>query len=105
MPGVFRPVLDQLVRRGGTLSGARHSGDGAFPVIDPHLKTPDALEASNPNGLVPPAVRALKNRFPDSGMITDIALDPYTSHGQDGLIDASGYVFNDETVAVLARQA
>jgi porphobilinogen synthase len=76
-----------------------------FPVIDAGLKTPGAEEALNPDGLVPRTVSALKRRFPELGIITDIALDPYTSHGQDGLIDDSGYVLNDATVAILAQQA
>jgi porphobilinogen synthase len=76
-----------------------------FPVIDPELKTPDGREATNPDGLVPRAVRALKNRFPQLGVLTDVALDPYTSHGQDGLLDETGYILNDETVAVLTKQA
>jgi len=76
-----------------------------FPVINPTLKTPDGIEASNPNGLVPRAVRELKKRFPELGILTDVALDPYTSHGQDGLIDADGYVLNDETCALLVKQA
>jgi porphobilinogen synthase len=76
-----------------------------FPVIDSSLKDLTAAEAVNPSGLVPRVVTELKKRFPELGVITDIALDPYTSHGQDGLIDDSGYVLNDETVAVLAQQA
>ena len=76
-----------------------------FPVIDAAFKTEDAREALNPDGLLPRVVSALKKNFPELGVMTDIALDPYTSHGQDGLIDASGYVINDETVAVLAQQA
>ena len=76
-----------------------------FPVIDPALKTPDGREATNPDGLVPRAVRALKKRFPELGLLTDVALDPFTSHGQDGLLDATGYILNDETVEVLMRQA
>jgi porphobilinogen synthase len=76
-----------------------------FPVIDPALKSLGAEEALNPEGLVPRTVRAIKQRFPELGIITDIALDPYTSHGQDGLIDGSGYVLNDETVAILAKQS
>jgi porphobilinogen synthase len=74
-------------------------------VIDPALKTEDGREALNPEGLVPRAVRALKDRFPQLGLLTDVALDPFTTHGQDGLLDASGYVMNDETVAVLREQA
>jgi porphobilinogen synthase len=76
-----------------------------FPVIDASLKTPDGQEAANPEGLIPRTVRALKQRFPQLGVMTDVALDPYTSHGQDGLLDDTGYILNDETVAVLTRQA
>jgi porphobilinogen synthase len=76
-----------------------------FPVIDPALKTPDGQEALNPEGLVPRTVRALKARFPELGIMTDVALDPYTSHGQDGLLDDTGYILNDDTVAVLSKQA
>lgn len=76
-----------------------------FPVIDGRLKTPDGREALNDDGLVPRTVRALKQRFPELGVMTDVALDPYTSHGQDGLLDDTGYILNDETVAVLTQQA
>ena len=76
-----------------------------FPVINGRLKTPDGREALNDDGLVPRTVRALKQRFPELGVMTDVALDPYTSHGQDGLLDNTGYILNDETVAVLAQQA
>jgi porphobilinogen synthase len=76
-----------------------------FPVIEPGLKTAGAEEAWNAKGLVPRAVRELKKRFPELGVITDVALDPYTTHGQDGLIDASGYVVNDETLVALSKQA
>lgn len=76
-----------------------------FPVIDASLKTPDGQEAANPEGLIPRTVRELKQRFPELGVMTDVALDPYTSHGQDGLLDDTGYILNDETVAVLTRQA
>ena len=76
-----------------------------FPVIDSSLKTPDGTEAINPEGLVPRVVRELKARFPQLGVMTDVALDPYTSHGQDGLIDATGYVLNDETLELLTQQA
>jgi porphobilinogen synthase len=76
-----------------------------FPVIDPSLKTPDGREATNPDGLVPRAVRALKARCPGLGVLTDVALDPFTSHGQDGLLDDAGYIINDATVAVLREQA
>jgi porphobilinogen synthase len=76
-----------------------------FPVIDAALKTPDGQEALNPDGLVPRTVRELKRRFPELGVMTDVALDPFTTHGQDGLIDETGYILNDETVSVLTRQA
>jgi porphobilinogen synthase len=76
-----------------------------FPVIDPVLKTPDGIEATNPNGLVPRAVRELKARFPELGILTDVALDPFTSHGQDGVLDENGYVLNDETTAILLKQS
>ncbi len=105
MPGIFRQSLDRLFVEAERCLQLGVPALALFPVIDPRLKTADALEATNPDGLVPAAVRALKSRFPELGIITDIALDPYTNHGQDGLIDASGYVVNDETVAVLTRQA
>ena len=76
-----------------------------FPVLESHLKSADGAEAINPNGLVPRAVRALKERFPQLGLLTDVALDPFTTHGQDGLIDESGYVLNDATIEVLRKQA
>jgi porphobilinogen synthase len=76
-----------------------------FPAIEPRLKTADGREAVNPKGLVPRTVAALKKRFPDLGVITDVALDPYTTHGHDGVMDGSGYVMNDETIAVLEKQA
>jgi len=76
-----------------------------FPVIEPAKKSADGREATNPKGLVPRVVRELKKRFPELGLLTDVALDPFTSHGQDGLLDATGYILNDETVAVLRRQA
>jgi len=105
MPGIFRRSVDSLFAEAERCLSLGVPAMALFPVIDSRLKTADAVEATNPDGLVPTAVRALKSRFPTLGIITDIALDPYTSHGQDGLIDASGYVVNDETVAVLARQA
>lgn len=107
MPGVTRMTLDHLL---GVAEQALTLGIPAlalFPVID-GAKTPGAEEAWNPEGLVPTVVRALKSRFPELGVITDVALDPYTSHGQDGLIDPddpSGYVLNDETLEALAKQA
>jgi porphobilinogen synthase len=105
MPGVKRQSLDLLLE---TARQARDLGIPAlalFPVIDAPLKSLDAREAYNPDGLVPRVVAELKKSLPDLGIVTDIALDPYTSHGQDGLIDDAGYVMNDETVAVLERQA
>ena len=105
MPGVERlsldlllPVAEECVRLGIPVMAL-------FPVIDPALKTPDGLEALNPSGLIPRVVQALKKEFPDLGVMTDVALDPFTSHGQDGLPDADGYILNDETVAVLVKQA
>lgn len=105
MPGVERKTLDHLLRQAEQCMELGVPALAIFPVIDAELKSLDAAEAYNPDGLVPRVVRALKQHFPDLGVITDIALDPYTSHGQDGLIDASGYVLNDETVSVLVRQA
>lgn len=105
MPGVERQSLDLLL---ATAERAARLGVPAlalFPVIDAPLKSLGAEEAYNPEGLVPRVVQALKKEFPELGVITDVALDPYTSHGQDGLIDADGYVLNDETLEVLARQA
>ncbi|MDZ7594139.1 MAG: porphobilinogen synthase [Thiobacillus sp.] len=105
MPGVERLSIDLLLPVAEECVQLGIPALALFPVIDAGLKTLGAEEAVNPDGLVPRTVLALKNRFPELGIITDIALDPYTSHGQDGLIDDSGYVLNDETVAVLARQA
>ncbi len=105
MPGVERLSLDQLLPVAEECVALGIPALALFPVIDPTLKTDAAEEALNPDGLVPRTVTALKQRFPGLGIITDIALDPYTRHGQDGLIDAAGYVLNDETVAVLAQQA
>lgn len=105
MPGVERVSIDLLLPVAEECERLGIPALALFPVIDVELKTWDAGEALNPHGLVPRAVAALKARFPGLGIITDIALDPYTSHGQDGLVDAAGYVLNDETVALLARQA
>ena len=105
MPGVSRlsldrllPVAEECVRLGIPVLAL-------FPVIDATLKHEDGREALNPEGLVPTVVRALKKEFPDLGVLTDVALDPFTSHGQDGLLDAAGYIVNDSTVAVLTQQA
>jgi porphobilinogen synthase len=105
MPGVERLSIDLLLPVAEECVQLGIPALALFPVIDTGLKTLGAEEAVNPDGLVPRTVAALKSRFPELGIITDIALDPYTSHGQDGLIDDTGYVLNDETVAVLARQA
>lgn len=105
MPGVVRQSLDLLMYRAEKCLELGIPALALFPVIEPDLKNDTASEAINPSGLVPRAVSELKRRFPELGIITDIALDPYTSHGQDGLIDDNGYVLNDETVAVLAQQA
>jgi len=105
MPGVERlsidlllPVAEDCVKLGIPVLAL-------FPVIDASLKSPDGIEAINPQGLVPRAVRELKQHFPELGILTDVALDPYTSHGQDGVLDANGYVLNDETTPLLVRQA
>jgi porphobilinogen synthase len=105
MPGIQRKSLDHLLHEAERCLHLGIPALALFPVISQHLKTPRAEEAYNPEGLVPTAVRALKSRLPELGIITDIALDPYTSHGQDGLIDATGYVVNDETVEILVKQA
>ncbi len=105
MPGVARMSLDVLLDVAERCLELGVPALALFPVIDSGLKSLDAAEAWNPEGLVPRVVRALKLRFPELGIITDVALDPYTSHGQDGLIDETGYVLNDETVAALVKQA
>ena len=105
MPGVVRQSLDVLMHRAETCLRLGIPAIAIFPVIEPGLKNLTASEAFNPAGLVPRVVSELKKQFPELGVITDVALDPYTSHGQDGLIDAHGYVMNDETVTVLAQQA
>ncbi len=105
MPGVERltidllfPVAEQCLELGIPVLSL-------FPAIDPAIKTPDGIAAADPDGLVPRAVRALKQRFPELGVLCDVALDPYTSHGQDGVIDDDGYVVNEATVPILVRQA
>ena len=105
LPGVSRRSLDKLFEEAERCVALGIPAMALFPVISPTLKTPAAEEAYNPDGLVPHALKALKARFPTLGLITDVALDPYTSHGQDGLIDETGYVLNDETIAVLIKQA
>ncbi|MEZ0238228.1 MAG: porphobilinogen synthase [Methylophilaceae bacterium] len=105
MPGVQRQSIDLLLKTAEECVKYGIPALALFPVVDQSLKTLDAKEAYNPEGLVPRTIKALKQAFPELGVITDIALDPYTSHGQDGLIDDAGYVMNDETVSVLVRQA
>jgi porphobilinogen synthase len=105
MPGVRRRSVDRLYAVAEECLELGVPVLALFPVIDPVKKTEDGREALNPDGLVPRAVRALKDRFPGLGLLTDVALDPFTSHGQDGLLDATGYVLNDETVEVLKAQA
>ena len=105
MPGVERMSIDHLLGVAEECVALGIPVMALFPVINPSLKTPDGIEATNPKGLVPRAVRELKQRFPELGLLTDVALDPYTSHGQDGVLNAEGYVQNDETTAILVRQA
>jgi porphobilinogen synthase len=105
MPGVERVSIDELLKEAAELVALGVPAVALFPVTPVEKKTEDAREAFNPEGLAQRAVRALKAQFPELGVITDVALDPFTTHGQDGLIDASGYVMNDETVAVLVKQA
>jgi porphobilinogen synthase len=105
MPGVDRVTPDLLLEIAERCLELGIPAIAIFPVVDRALKTLGAEEAFNENGLVPRTIREVKTRFPDIGVITDIALDPYTSHGQDGLIDDTGYVMNDETVEVLVKQA
>ncbi|MDH4284471.1 MAG: porphobilinogen synthase [Gallionellaceae bacterium] len=105
MPGVQRKTLDLLLKDAEQCVKLGVPVMAIFPVIETKLKSLDAKEAFNSKGLVPRVVAELKKNFPELGIMTDIALDPYTSHGQDGLIDKEGYVLNDETVAVLMKQA
>jgi porphobilinogen synthase len=105
MPGVERLSLDLLLPVAEQCVALGIPVMALFPVVDASLKTPDGCEAFNPQGLIPRVVAELKNRFPSLGVMTDVALDPYTSHGQDGLLDDTGYIVNDETVALLVQQA
>ncbi len=105
MPGVERLTVDRLLPLAEQCLKLRIPVLALFPAIEQRLKTPDGREAFNPEGLVPRAIAALKKRFPELGLMTDVALDPYTSHGQDGVIDRSGYIVNDVTLEVLVRQA
>ncbi len=105
MPGIERLSIDLLVAEARELAALGVPAVALFPVTPPEAKSEDAAEAYNPDGLAQRAVRALKEAVPELGVITDVALDPFTTHGQDGLIDATGYVMNDETVEVLVKQA
>ena len=105
MPGVRRYSPDRLLAVAEDCLQLGIPVLAIFPVIEPALKTPDGAAATDPEGLVPRTVRLLKTRFPELGVLTDVALDPYTSHGQDGVLDDEGYVLNDETTSILVRQA
>ena len=105
MPGVQRQSIDVLLETAAACVALGIPALAVFPVVDQSLKSLDAAEAWHPNGLVPRTIKALKSRFPELGVITDVALDPYTTHGQDGIIDDTGYVLNDETTVALVKQA
>ena len=105
MPGVSRLSLDRLLPVAEECVELGIPVMALFPAIDPALKTPDGIEATNPDGLIPRVVRALKEQVPGLGVLTDVALDPYTSHGQDGVLDEQGYILNDRTVELLKAQA
>jgi porphobilinogen synthase len=105
MPGIFRLSIDELLKEAQELIDLNIPAIALFPALDDSIKTIDGREAFNDNGLVQRAVKALKVTQPALGVITDVALDPYTTHGQDGIIDDAGYVLNEETVKVLAKQA
>ncbi len=105
MPGVSRHTLDRLLPIAESCVKLGIPAMALFPAIEPSLKTPDGREALNPKGLVPRVVAALKKHFPELGVMTDVALDPYTSHGQDGIIDKTGYILNDITLDTLCKQA
>ena len=105
MPGIERLSIDELLKEAAELVELDIPAIALFPAPNPETKSLNGAEAYNPDGLVQRAIRALKTHFPALGVITDVALDPYTTHGQDGIIDESGYVLNDETVEVLAKQA
>jgi porphobilinogen synthase len=105
MPGVERVSVDLLMKVAEECVALGIPVMALFPVVDASLKTYDGVEATNPEGLVPRAVKELKRRFPELGIMTDVALDPYTTHGQDGLPDENGYIVNEKTIAMLTRQA
>jgi porphobilinogen synthase len=105
MPGVERVSVDLLLKVAEEAVALGIPALALFPVVDPSLKTYDGVEATNPEGLVPRAVRELKRQFPQLGLMTDVALDPYTTHGQDGIPDENGYIVNEQTIEMLTRQA
>lgn len=105
MPGIYRFSPDTLAHEIEEIAALKIPAVALFPVIPQTDKSPDGKQAYNPDGLVPQTIRILKKKFPALGVITDVALDPYTSHGQDGVIDKNGHVLNDETVAILCKQA
>jgi len=105
MPGIERLSIDQLLIEAKEIVDLKIQAIALFPVISPDKKTLEAEESYNPDGLIQKAVRALKRNFPELAVITDVALDPFTSHGLDGVIDSNGYVLNDETVHILVKQA
>lgn len=105
MPGVSRLTIDELLKVAGECVELGVPMIALFPHIEDELKTADGSEAANPDGLIPRAIKAVKSAYPQLGVMTDVALDPYTTHGQDGLIDETGYILNDETVNMLLKQA
>ena len=105
MPGVARVSLDLLLKVAEECVALGIPALALFPLVDQSVKTYDGVEATNPDGLVPRVVRELKRNFPELGIITDIALDPYTTHGQDGLPDENGYIVNEKTIEMLVKQA
>ena len=105
MPGISRKSIDKLLNELIEVRDLDIPAIALFPVIDVSRKTPDGIECSNPEGLIQKAIQAIKTEFPELTVITDVALDPYTTHGQDGIIDDDEYVLNDETIAILVRQA
>ena len=105
MPCVFRLSIDNLIKEAAELMDLGIPAVALFPVVDNTKKGKEGVESFNPDGLVQRAIKALKNEYPDLGVITDVALDPYTTHGQDGVVDEDGYVLNDHTVEILTKQA
>ncbi|HSB49072.1 MAG TPA: porphobilinogen synthase [Burkholderiales bacterium] len=105
MPGIRRHTVDRLLAHAEQCARLGIPAVAVFPLIPRELKSPDGREAINPKGLVPRAAAALKKHFPELGVITDVALDPYTTHGHDGVIDRGGHILNDETIAILEKQA